>query len=276
MNGFESLSETDSESERHLTTDVMSSVSQHDVLAALSSPLREADDATPPSPPIDPPPLYIEIDYSTQPGPVKRSPALILSVYKEQVFAALSASPDEVSRLDIELDYSTQGSVENELNRQRLEQLRAFNHELLKLITDTEMEYGVDTDVDRFLRERMNQNAMAVKEWLNDLFIDNFSDIVITTALLRVIAHLEYSHIAPQGPTMALAALSHENLEVKECAIRAFENWGTADCLRALESVDCIAPWLQTYLSQVISDLRETLEDVPNSTQDRKSKMASE
>ena len=105
----------------------------------------------------------------------------------------------------------------------------------------------------------MDQNTAIAKEWINNIFLYQFQDSRVLVGLLQVISHLEYLEIYPQGPTMALAALSHADSEIRECGIRAFENWGTTHSLNVLRSVKCHEGWLQEYVDQVISDIEEEL-----------------
>ena len=131
-----------------------------------------------------------------------------------------------------------------------------FAKELISLILNEEFEYGIDTKADAFVRHYMGLNCPLTKEWINTIFVDNFADVFILVGLLRIIARLDYTGIYPQGQTMALAALSHENTEVKECGVRAYESWGTIESLKILENLTVGIQWLQEYIDDVVSDLR--------------------
>jgi len=158
----------------------------------------------------------------------------------------------------IDLSDSSRCVSENTLNRRRLRQFKEnYTKELLRIICEQDFEYGFDSPADLFVRELMEQNEAVTKEWLNAIYIEQFSDIRVVIGLLQVVSHLQYPEIYPQGPTMALAALSHANSEVRECGIRAFENWGTIESLNILRNVKCTESWMQEYISQVIKDLEE-------------------
>ena len=158
----------------------------------------------------------------------------------------------------IDLSDSSRCVSENTLNRRRLRQFKEnYTKELLRIICEQDFEYGFDSPADLFVRELMEQNEAVTKEWLNAIYIEQFSDIRVVIGLLQVVSHLQYPEIYPQGPTMALAALSHANSEVRECGIRAFENWGTIESLKVLRNVECPESWMQEYLSQVIQDIEE-------------------
>lgn len=134
---------------------------------------------------------------------------------------------------------------------------KRFTGTLLQLINEEIFEFGMENAADNFVQENLRDNPVFTKEWLNSMFLKYFADIEVTTGLLRIISHIRYTDIYPTGPTMALAALNHENAELREYGIRAFENWSDRDSLEYLKTIKCDEDWLQTYLEQVISDLEE-------------------
>jgi hypothetical protein len=160
------------------------------------------------------------------------------------------------------LDITTSDiSLENSLNRQRMDHFRAeFSAKLFKLLREQDFEYGVDTPADELVRKSFSENISIAKEWLNQLFVENYDDHTLLVGILRVLSHFEYQEVAPQGATMALAALSNVSAEVRECGIRAFENWSTLESLEVLKNVKCEEEWLNDYLQQVIAELKEELE----------------
>lgn len=169
---------------------------------------------------------------------------------------------NETSTLDLVRteDCASETSYENKINAKRLLEYRTrFNTELVKLIRESEFEFGYDNPVDSFLHDRLNENALVTKEWVNSLFVANYSDVQVATGILRVIAHFDYHEFSPQGPTIALAALTHKSLEVRECGIRTLENWGTLDCLDIIKTIKCHEEWMKNYVHQVILDLEESL-----------------
>lgn len=155
---------------------------------------------------------------------------------------------------------SSDTSNENFLNNARMQRFQVeFTSNLLHLIREQDFEYGFYSPADELVRKCLKENEAVTKQWLNHLFITNYGNHSIALGILRVISHLEYYEIAPVGPTMAIAALAHQNSEIQECGIRAFENWSHPDSLRALKSVVCHQSWLNEYRQQVIADLTTEL-----------------
>jgi hypothetical protein len=146
---------------------------------------------------------------------------------------------------------------ENYINYERLKIIETeFSFELKRLIIEEDFEYGITSKVDIFIKNRLLENALATKTWLNHMFLDQFTNVSIIMGLLRVVSRLNYFDIYPEGQTMAIAALSHRNLEVRECGVRAFENWETLESLKVLENLKGNTPWLQEYIDEVVDGLR--------------------
>lgn len=152
--------------------------------------------------------------------------------------------------------YST--STENLFDlKSIIEQEKEFANTLLQLIREEIFEFGMENAADVFVQEKLRKTPAFTKGCLNKVFLKYFSDIEITTGILRIISHINYEDIYPTGQTMALSALIHENNEIQECGIRAFENWGEIESLDYLKHVQCKEKWLQDYLDKVISYLEE-------------------
>ncbi len=159
-------------------------------------------------------------------------------------------------------DNATEGGVENRRNEERLAQLRQFTARVVALTRECIFEFGFENELDSFLRESLANNAMATRQWLNEIFLRHFDDVAVVVGILRAIAHLEYADVYPTGPTMALAALKHCDIEVRDCGIRAFENWESPDGLKYLSVISCDEPWLRDYLERVMVDLGKRRQDV--------------
>lgn len=172
----------------------------------------------------------------------------------------ISSLPELSALLDFHQSITTSPSLvdENYINQKRMLKLKnQFTPQLIHLILYSDFEYGVDSEVDMFIRNQMRQNALATMSWLNDIFVENFDNPKILVGILRIISRLSYYDVFPQGQTMATTAFSHSDAEVKECGVRAFENWGDLQSLTILENLQVSPPWLQDYINQVVKDLRK-------------------
>ncbi len=145
---------------------------------------------------------------------------------------------------------------EDIVNKRRALQIeRDFTHKLISLILEENFEYGFRTRADQLVQSQMKINSSVTREWLNKIYVENFDRPEIVIGLLRLIARFEINEISPQGKTMAIAALSHKDHEVKECGIRAFESWNSLESIKILQNVNTNIPWLKDYLNRVIENI---------------------
>ena len=147
-------------------------------------------------------------------------------------------------------------SNENQSNSNSLRILeKNFTDQLLYCIQNEHFEYGYENQADIIVKSFMLKNSTITKEWLNRIFIRYFNNSEIIIGILRLISRFDYEDMSPQGATMALASLSHQDLECKECAIRAFESWSTYESLAILRFVSVEDDWIKDYLNSVILDI---------------------
>lgn len=154
----------------------------------------------------------------------------------------------------------TTSSSENKINRNREEYLRKhITPKFLSLIKEEDFEFGFISRSEELISSQLQINALAARNWLNEIFINHFDNEVVLIGLLRIIGRFDESLIFPQGQTIALAALSHSNDEIKELGVRAFEKWCSAESLSILKKLNLNSVWLQEYVNDVINDLEEQL-----------------
>jgi len=195
-----------------------------------------------------------------------KSSETVAREYDEQILRSgvSTTSPDaagaEVASV-IDFHIVTATTIdENYINRRRLRQLKKeFTPQLIHLIVDSDFEYGIESSVDAFVRNQIKQNRLATKSWLSEIFVEHFGHPTILIGLLRAVSRLSYFDIWPEGPIMAVAALSHTDIEVRECGIRSFENWGNLYSLTVLDNLQVSPPWLQDYVLRVVRDIRKEL-----------------
>jgi hypothetical protein len=162
-------------------------------------------------------------------------------------------SNEKDSLFDFEED-----STENKANRNRKKILDTnLTKDFINLLREEDFEFGYKTRSEAVLREQLKINELATRNWLNETFIKYFKDQTVIIGLMRILCRFEPKEIFPQGQTMAIAALSHQNNEIKELGIRAFESWGSHDSLEILMTINVEANWLNDYLQEVIKDLQE-------------------
>ena len=183
--------------------------------------------------------------------------SVISPVEDVKIITSNSVSREEPSFNEIIKRTSTATLGEQPNQGLLIQQRNKFTEELMSLILHEDFEYGIDTRADAFVRRYMALNAPTTKDWLGRIYIDNVSNIPVLIGLLRIVARLDYQEIKPPGQLIAIAALSHSNIEVQECGVRAFESWEAIDSLEILENLKVSTKWLQEYINEVVSDLKE-------------------
>ncbi len=139
--------------------------------------------------------------------------------------------------------------------RAQEEPRRQFTNRFLQLIHKSEFEFGFSTPADEYVREALSTYGTFAREWINTVFMKNFDDPFVLSAILRVIAHFDYRQMEPQGMTMAAACAAHKDTDVRECCVRCFESWKAPETLSILRNISFSQDWLNDYLVGVISDL---------------------
>ena len=151
-------------------------------------------------------------------------------------------------------------STENKINEARVKKLdNQLTQELIYLLKEEDFEFGYKTRSEQLITEQLQINALATRNWLNEIFLKYYSDETVIIGILRIIGRFDPLHIFPQGQTIALAALTHKNDEIKELGIRAFEQWCSVESLNILKKLDLEKNWLQEYVTDVINDFEEQL-----------------
>ncbi|MBE1427007.1 hypothetical protein H4684_003691 [Desulfomicrobium macestii] len=131
---------------------------------------------------------------------------------------------------------------------------------IIDLILLQDFDYGFNSNADKYVQNIISTNKTDTALLLNSIFIENFDIKNIVTGILRIIAHLKYDDIYPVGQTMAIAALKHKDVEIRECGVRAYEIWGNQESIKALKSIKCTEKWLQDYIDQVINEITEEIQ----------------
>lgn len=127
----------------------------------------------------------------------------------------------------------------------------------LSLIENDIFEYGYSTNAEKYLQSKLIEEPLKTKEWFNTLFNENFQSSDFMIKILHIMGGIDYELLDPQGTTMAVSATRNRDEEVKESAIRVFENWGSPQALSVLKGIECHEEWLQEYLTDVIVDLEK-------------------
>jgi len=158
-------------------------------------------------------------------------------------------------------EYSTNFFLdENAINEKRMRFLKEkVTPQLLSFIKEEDFEFGQKSESINLVEKQIQINAIAAKNWFNQLYLYYFSDEKMLLSLLRIVEYFDKELLFPTSQTMAISALVHSNDEVKELGVRILENWCSIESYQILKNIKVDTNWLQQYIDHVILDLEKEL-----------------
>lgn len=135
-----------------------------------------------------------------------------------------------------------------------------FEKKLLFLLHSEDIEIGELSSADYYIENNIKKFSNT-KYWLSDVASKCTKEPNILSKLLLLISRLTPSQMGEVGYLIAMAALNHSNLEIRENAIRIYETYSDQ---RSLEMLEASRPdnikWLENYKNLVINDIKSTLQ----------------
>lgn len=130
-----------------------------------------------------------------------------------------------------------------------------FLTEMARLLDSSSFEYGFSNEAELYVRRTLKDYPEFARGWLNELFVKCFPSSDKLGKFLRIIAHLDAEELGSVGQTFCVASLIHEDVEIKEQAVRVIENWGQSELAPLLSSIETGTRWLDDYIQQVAREL---------------------
>ncbi|KNZ41684.1 hypothetical protein [Acetobacterium bakii] len=162
---------------------------------------------------------------------------------------------------EILIDKSSIGSEINDIKKVSIidNSHPAFTKEIFEIMAEDIFESGITPRSEKFVRSKVIPKIGILKTmlWLADVFTTYIGNSNTSIGILHIISHFEYNEIKPIGQTIAMAGFSNKNIEVKDFAIKAFENWNSKESICILQNSETSAKWLNEYLEEVIENLKK-------------------
>jgi len=148
-------------------------------------------------------------------------------------------------------------SVDNYVNEKEQFYYVLWKNELIGYLEKETYDNTCVPEAENFLNITLDKMQNEGKIWLDRFFNEQWETDrrSVLRGLLATLAYIDYDKISPVGATMALAALSHEDVAVVQCAVQAFEGWGRNFGIRYLRYVHTDYIWLKKYINSVIQNL---------------------
>lgn len=138
-----------------------------------------------------------------------------------------------------------------------------FYNNFINVISTTSkydvFEAGVISNTSIELVSFFSKNANFTKKSIQKIFHDMYDNPQLLIGILDGISSINYNLAKEELPIVATAALSHEDDEVVEYAIRCFENWRNINSLRILEKLKCREEWMNIYIKKIVEELKKEL-----------------
>jgi hypothetical protein len=133
-----------------------------------------------------------------------------------------------------------------------------FKKAITELINSSEFEYGYFSEADEYLEMLMEMyQELPLLDWIYELYRENIENEGFIVKVLRVLSHIPPKKITRECIEIATQSLESKSLEIKENAVRAFENWEYTDAIPILEKTHFNNSFLDDYIHVVIQDLKE-------------------
>jgi len=189
-------------------------------------------------------------DFETNKDWVFSTPKITKAWLEESDFLK---SEDKLDRTFEKISFSNKSAIE-ELEVAKID----FHKKLIRLIENEPIEDGYLHPAEELIESVLDKFKTLSPQWIESVYSKNLvSHSTISASILRCIGRLPEVLVSPWAIKIANEALLQTNVELREAAIRAFENWGTEESLESLKkyiSTENI-PWLANYANQVIEDL---------------------
>lgn len=108
---------------------------------------------------------------------------------------------------------------------------------------------------ERYVEQWLARKPNLAKIVIIRLFLESRKNDKRIIGILNLLAHLDPVKFHPANEMIAIGAFSHQSNEVKECALRAFEYWESAELAEGLKAHRLTPQWLDDYRLTIISDI---------------------
>ncbi len=134
-----------------------------------------------------------------------------------------------------------------------------FQNVFVSTLKNQELEIDYKNHIEFLLEDFFLENEYVTKDWLNEVYVSNYNDTKFLVNILKIIGNLDKQLLKSFGIVISGSALVHKNVEVKEMAIRVFENWNTIESYTFLKNCSLVPKWLNDYKNEVLANIEDEL-----------------
>lgn len=152
-------------------------------------------------------------------------------------------------------------SSENILNENRRKYMNSKTREFLYLLRHSYFENGMENEASRFIDNLMEKNICVTREWINDIFIENYNNTDVAIKILYLIADYSRNDMGNNAISMAVMGLNHKDDMVKSAALKAIDHWNSIDMLPILKNIEIKTPWVENMLNIIVQQIENVCKD---------------
>ncbi|MFT5782332.1 MAG: hypothetical protein ACI9EB_001719 [Pseudomonas sp.] len=169
-----------------------------------------------------------------------------------------ASSPNDPVQSEFGITRRSGTEAKKPTNIDAFEQRARFKKVFRSIVEANSSEFGIKSSAEIYVEESLLRKPVFTKTCLNELYLENSSNETMLIAILKILAHSDRAQLYPVGETVAIAALSHSSIEVRECGVRAFEYWESKDAVTVLMNTHLAPDWLEEYKLEVIRNILES------------------
>lgn len=149
----------------------------------------------------------------------------------------------------------------NQINKKTSEGFDKYTDYFITLLTDTYFDEGMDNPAILFIAERIDENELALKDWLGKIYLKIFSNQNLLVKFLHIISDYTYEELYPVSQSIAIGCMNHLAPSVKSAAMKVFGHWRNKESLEFLLAMDEPKErWLQLKRSVLISQIKKNID----------------
>ena len=134
-----------------------------------------------------------------------------------------------------------------------------FRGKVVAALLDEPIDDGVTHPVEGVIDEALRADSSKCQDWLSQVLVEHYpTRPSLCASIVRCIGRIDYDRVRGWGMRVADHALRNKDVEVRDAAVRALEDWGGSEALDMLRRHEDAVAWLNEYVQQVIVDLSGT------------------
>lgn len=158
------------------------------------------------------------------------------------------------------LSYDNREEFNDAIHKFIQEIKRNFEMKFIYYIKNNELSEFFDSEIEKDFVRYYKRSDIATIKWLSDVWLHHLDNSNIILNLVKLMSKHKFNDTSIY--LMIKGLFSHQNIELRDYAIRFFEAMSDKNSLIILKNTMIDYPdWLEEYRQQIINDIEETLQN---------------